>query len=67
MTVAKIVRVNGMDLKVERIRLHVRQIELAERMGVSRNRVWLIENNARLRPETAERYRNALRELAEGE
>ena len=55
---------SGRDLAAERVRRSVRAIRLAERMGVSRQRVTAIEQLHRVRPELVARYFEALDELA---
>lgn len=53
----------GVDLKVERVRAHVKAQDIAARMGVSRATVWVIERTAVVTPERARQYRDALRDL----
>lgn len=54
----------GMDLKIERVRSRVRAIHIAEKMGVSRQRVAQIEALAVVEADTARRYRDALVSVA---
>lgn len=54
----------GLDLKVERIRARVTATELAVRMGVSRQRVSQLEAADDVTPAMAQRYRDALLQLA---
>lgn len=50
----------GLDLKVERTRLRVKGIEVAEAMGVSKSRIAAIEREGFPSAETVARYRAAL-------
>jgi transcriptional regulator with XRE-family HTH domain len=54
-----------MDLKVERIRRHVRLTDLARRMGKSRAMVTIYEGKEVVKDEVAAAYRRALDELTE--
>lgn len=54
----------GLDLKVERIRARVTATELAVRMGVSRQRVSQLEAASDVTPAMAQRYREALLQVA---
>lgn len=51
---------SGIDLKVERIRAHIKLNDLAARMGVSRATLWVLEKSQHVSPEQAARYREAL-------
>jgi transcriptional regulator with XRE-family HTH domain len=55
-----VMAVSGNELKVERVRAHVTIIDLAARMGLSRQTLWGIERAARVSPERAVQYRAAL-------
>jgi hypothetical protein len=55
---------SGADLVRERHFHGVRVVELAARMGVTRQRVYLLEALLRVSPEATARYRTALAELA---
>lgn len=52
--------ISGTDLKVERVRANVTILEVAARMGVSRQTVWGIERSARVSGQRAQEYRDAL-------
>lgn len=54
---------NGTDLKVRRIRAHVRAIDLADAAGWKRPRVSYIESRAFNTPEVVDRYLAALDKL----
>lgn len=51
---------SGTDLKVERVKANLTILEIASRMGVSRQTVWGIERSAHVSPERAAKYREAL-------
>lgn len=51
---------SGNDLKVERVKANVNLIDLASRMGLSRQTLWGIERAARVAPEREKQYRDAL-------
>lgn len=51
---------SGTDLKVERVRANVTIIDLAARMGLSRQTLWGLERAARVAPERVTQYREAL-------
>ena len=55
----------GLDLKIERLKAHLEQREIARRMGVSSNRVSNIETANFVTPEAAKRYREALAQALE--
>lgn len=50
----------GLDLKLERVAARAKAIDLAEAMGVSRQRVSAIESLAVVPEDAATRYRTAL-------
>lgn len=50
----------GTDLKVERVKANVTIVDLAARMGLSRQTLWGIERAARVAPERVNQYRQAL-------
>lgn len=52
---------SGVTLREERLAAHVQQQELAAAMGVVHSAVAQLEKRARVRTETAERFRFALR------
>lgn len=53
--------INGIDVKIERIRLGVRQYELAQRAGIRPNELSMFENgHTRLNPEKLDRVMAAL-------
>lgn len=56
----------GLDLKVERVRQRVKAIDLADAMGVSRQRVSAIEALALVPSDAVERYRSALMSVTLG-
>lgn len=55
----------GLDLKVERIRSRVTVTRLAAEMGVSRQRVSQLETLNEVTPVMAQRYREALLQVAD--
>lgn len=52
--------ISGTDLKVERIKAKVKMIDLAARMGVSRQTLWGIERAGHIDKDQAKSYRDAL-------
>lgn len=52
--------VTGLELKLQRVALRVKNRELAEAMGVDPSRISAIERQAYVTPETVERYTKAL-------
>lgn len=56
---------SGTDLKVERVRSNVSLKDLAARMVLSRQSVWVLERSAVVEPSRARAYRDALREITE--
>ena len=50
----------GMDLKVERVKAHVKLVDVAARMGLSRQALWGIERAAHVDQERARQYMAAL-------
>lgn len=57
--------ITGLDLKVERVRARVTGVGLARAMGVSRQRVSIIEASAVVTPDAAARYRDGLMSLTQ--
>ena len=58
----------GLELKLERTRLGLRQYRLAQRLGLPPTTIWLIESGRRpVGPEDARRILAAMRELARQE
>lgn len=55
----------GTDLKIERVRANVTIIDLAARMRVSRQTLWGVERAARVSPDRAKQYRDALLTFAD--
>lgn len=51
---------SGTDLKVERIRAGLTQLEVAKRMGVSRQTLWGIERQETVDADREAQYRAAL-------
>ena len=54
-------RPTGSILRLERQALRIEQTALAKQMGMSRQRLDILERRERLTPEMVERYRAALR------
>jgi DNA-binding Xre family transcriptional regulator len=54
-------RPSGTVLRLERLALRVNQTALAAQLGMSRQRLDILERRERLTPEMIERYRAALR------
>lgn len=52
--------IDGRTLRVERRLADISQVELAGRMRLSRQSVWVIERSADVDPERAREYREAL-------
>lgn len=55
--------IEGIDLKVERIRAKIKTQALADQMGVSRATLYTIEINGDVEPDRAQEYRQALAAL----
>lgn len=56
---------SGTDLKVERVRANVTIVDLAARMGLSRQALWGIERAAHVAPDRIAQYRQALLTFAD--
>jgi hypothetical protein len=52
--------ITGKQLKLERVAVDVTATALADRMGINRATVWIIEKSATVDPARAEQYRKAL-------
>lgn len=52
--------ISGTDLKLERVKANVTIVDLAARVGLSRQTLWGMERSARVSPERARQYRAAL-------
>lgn len=50
----------GKTLKLERVRAEVTIVDLAARMGLSRQSLWVLERSATVDPNRVEQYRAAL-------
>lgn len=56
---------SGWDLKVARIRANLSKTAVAARMGTSRQTLWVHERSATVDPEFAQRYLQAVADLAD--
>ena len=56
---------SGRELRLERVTADVTVTALAERIGLSRQSVWVIERSATVTTERAAQYRAALRDAIE--
>jgi DNA-binding XRE family transcriptional regulator len=50
----------GKELKLARVAIDVKATDLADRMGINRATLWIIEKSAVVPPERVEQYREAL-------
>jgi predicted DNA-binding protein (UPF0251 family) len=57
--------VTGRDLRVERRLADVTVVDVAARMGLSRQALWALERSAIVKVERAAQYRDALRGVIE--
>jgi transcriptional regulator with XRE-family HTH domain len=57
--------ITGRDLRVERRLADVTVVDVAARMGLSRQALWAMERSAVVKPERAAAYREALRAVIE--
>ena len=57
---------NGNDLRVERVRLRVQQLDVAAEIGVTHQRVSAIESSQSVTPWWVNRYMTALAQLSRG-
>lgn len=58
-------QITGTELKLERVKAHVTIIDLAARMGLSRQSISVLEHRERVDPDRATRYREALATFSE--
>lgn len=55
----------GRALRIERMTSDVTVTAVAARMGLSRQTLWALERSAVVRPDRAQQYRDALRDVKE--
>ena len=56
----------GKTLRIERLRAEVTMVDLAARMGLSRQSLWVLERSAKVDPTRVLEYRAALNALRDG-
>lgn len=54
--------ISGRELRLERVTADITIVDIAARMGLSRQSVWVFERSAAVDPERARQYREALRD-----
>lgn len=57
--------VSGKDLRVERATADITVTDIAARMGLSRQSLWVLERSAIVAPDRVHQYRQALRDAIE--